>query len=64
MRIFRNLRHLLSRSTEKSSSAFSAFFTEYPSKERKKILRGAAEAASADQRDLIEKYEKTIQSTN
>ena len=48
------------RKSPKSSSAFSSFFNEYSSEERKKVMEKTIEAANKNQKALIEKYEKSL----
>jgi hypothetical protein len=44
----------------KSSSAFSRFFNESSSSERKKVIKKTVTAANKDQKALIEKYEEAL----
>lgn len=44
----------------KSSSAFSSFFNESSSGERKKIIKKAVIASNKDQKDLMKKYEEIL----
>jgi len=44
----------------KASSAFSSFFTESSSGERKKIMEEVIKDTNKDQKALVEKYEKIV----
>lgn len=40
------------------SNKFSEFITDYPSKEKVKIIREAARGANRDQKNLVERYDR------
>jgi hypothetical protein len=48
------------RRSPKSSSAFSSFFNESSSTERKKVIKKTVMAANKDQKAIIKEYEKAL----